>query len=1094
MSIHEDNNDAEVGAIVAPAADPLLKVSGQIRDQIIIDSVGSFTGASEMGPDVEAPSSFDSIGAAAMGAGAFGAILQEGDVVRKRHEPVPGFNPAVDLLERGNADSELYRGLIKSPETNAGVIDRLHSTTSPQEVDEVLQSYRINQRRSEIAAANGLLPQIVGTGVGVLPEILTTLTMPMTGITSVGTGARVAGLAMGETALGQSLQSLNDTNMGFRDVAFATALAGIIGGGAGVALGRLGSNLTMAQEGRILAAQGIEAAHRAGVKISEEAQDFVLDTAMDMSNWMGAAAGTGATAAGEIASGTITSGAATPAPGARSLVLSRTLPAPVVDALRYVRAPKQYLTDAAAIAQSEGRTGWVNAYDVMDRIMRLPSRVTGAVTGAAARRTAVDVGEEINDAFRAVQQAGIGEAAKLKAAGVQRITNLDLDRIGDRAAGLERAGRAGDDIVPVSIRRKYNEDQLRLIRDAARRQMATRNEVYFKVAQRLNRAKKLPDEAVVPGYRPRLWKAAAILANPERFKAWLARATGMSERDTHEVFKSLTGARTLEEMIEVGMDSAGEGSGRLMKRKINFLRDEEFTDEAAEFIETDSDAIAALYSRGVGRQLALREATADLFGEGEEFTIDALKRKFLNSFDEDIKANRADRTDLERAEWIFDKTMDEWLGRDLSNAGMHLAAGASSAAVATTLGNTAISMIGDVISTAFAGGRFGQAFKAWVRNPRTSKAIAEAAKEDPWLGVVLRGGDHTEDRRLLNLLDMDDASLISAVQGRNQSMIGGGLQKVAQMQMWANGMIPISRNLARATGIGAARQIAKDAGSWSSLTPALRASYQRLGIDGNMAGRINKLLREHGETTSVGGMADIRFPNTAKWSDVDQEALSRYTDFIRRTQKEALPSPELGDLPFLRHNAWGRVLMIFKGYAYSFMTHVVSRLRQEIAFDPKGVRPYGAFIAIMGGGFLQYAMRGMITEERRERFMKELDSPDAFSRIMWRSMSWSGLLPEPTLTLSETFSETGWGRRVNDLAETMAGIRPLPESSSRWQEQQSVLGLGGPLVGLLGTTSSIIDDATNGGEFNTTRLRQRTPIANTLLATTMLELVDGDQK
>ena len=307
------------------------------------------------------------------------------------------------------------------------------------------------------------------------------------------------------------------------------------------------------------------------------------------------------------------------------------------------------------------------------------------------------------------------------------------------------------------------------------------------------------------------------------------------------------------------------------------------------------------------------------------------------------------------------------------------------------------------------------------------------------------------------------------------------MNKVNGMSMW-------NKHLRIVFGQVASDNMLKDFPNWKSLSPKVRDAYLRHGMDERMAGRVAKLLTDHG--IDVRG---TRVPNGKVWTKVDPEAFSAYRRLLGEVLDEAIIVPGSGDLPLLMSKPVGKLLFQFQSFGFAAAARYV---RPGMQADT------GAFAMTAATGL---ALSGLMYTARQYMAGKGEVASGQIERMaqgdlsfLYEAASRSPLLGPSALPFD--VASRVLGRVGNNGIEALTGIRPLPQSTK--MSERSGLGMMfGPSYGTIEGVYGAVNAGLNlvdgePGEDEGARLGRKltrlTPFANVFYIQGIMNALDLD--
>ena len=498
-------------------------------------------------------------------------------------------------------------------------------------------------------------------------------------------------------------------------------------------------------------------------------------------------------------------------------------------------------------------------------------------------------------------------------------------------------------------------------------------------------------------------------------------------------------------------DGFSVNSGRFMRRSIK-LGDERFSPEARKFLTTQSGMARRAYDHSVAPILALRDITGDLGAT----TISDYRAKLIDwvmeGFETDAKrlsstgkSQQKYAKDRKRAREFAEMYFEEFTGRRVNGHPVGAAAnqwmGLGMSLTSTSLlGGMAVAQLSDLAVLALAGGKWGTGFRFLFGSK--GKGIAKHLREldDTFSAVLLQGSNTMDASRFRALVDLDEEIYTA---GGRLSRVRRIADEMGTVQGWANFMHVWNRMVRGSFGASFAKQMASDFQNFSGLSKDLKRFYAKHGIGDADANDIAAMLRDHG-FDAINGL--VRLPDTAKWSELRPDLLIKYRVAMRSAADEALLDPGIGDRPFLKNFAAGRMVLQFASFMFKAGERFIPVLTQELMLNPMQSQVlFSIFmVATMSPvvGYLQAARYG-----KGEEWIDKWSTPEGARDNLWDAVLRSPLMAGMSSSVTEGML-SAMAQSTNDAAEAMAGVRPFTESESRFRQGQGAWGALGPMPSL----------------------------------------------
>ena len=531
-------------------------------------------------------------------------------------------------------------------------------------------------------------------------------------------------------------------------------------------------------------------------------------------------------------------------------------------------------------------------------------------------------------------------------------------------------------------------------------------------------------------------------------------------------------------------DGFVNSSSRFKRRNIN-LREHRFTPNARRFLLTNAHDNRVSFDGSVGAQLSMRKVFGSNPGEEGETLVDGIIGQALRGYDEDLRKatdpkQRAKLSkDRTRAQDMLTGIFQEFTGGDIANIrtfrgkalqGTRLI---NTATAASSLGGVTIASLGDIAVQMMAGGKLGTGFRLAWRGGQVKKHLREISQSEPELAVILQGMGTIDMGRFRAFAELDQAEI--NVPGGKFGRVMRIVDEVAVLEGWANLLNVFSGYVRGGFGLDFARQVSQDIGKYDSLAPSLKTFYAKVGIDGKTAKEMHELLQASNRKHVNGHLI---LPDSDVWAKKRPDLLEKYQTAMNAAGNEAMIEPGVGDRPFLRSSAAGKLILQFQSFMFTAGERFIAPMVQEFQMHPTSIRPYmaalaGVYMGIMVDG-LKHGARGEL-----DQWSDNWSSPEGIRDNLWAGVLRSPMMAGPSSTLTD-LALTNFGRVANDRSEDVLGARPFREESSRFRESQGFGALFGPAAGLAtGTLPSIARRAMDGDvEDATLQLARRIPVLN----------------
>ena len=501
------------------------------------------------------------------------------------------------------------------------------------------------------------------------------------------------------------------------------------------------------------------------------------------------------------------------------------------------------------------------------------------------------------------------------------------------------------------------------------------------------------------------------------------------------------------------------------KRRTFHLGEHALDERADRFLLTNTGDARRAFVSSVGTQLAMRRAfniTPELLQGSPDTMATHLRNQFMEGFATDLRRSGLSEADKKlifrdkvRAEKLFDKLFAEFTHGDIvmmnkMGKGIADVVGiANTATAAMSLGRIAFSLIGDLAVQMQAGGRAGTGFQVFWRSKGTRKIMREIFESgEQEMAVLMQGLSVMDAARFRAIAELDLPSL--NVPGGKMAMVARKTSSVAVLEGWANLMHVWNQQVRGGFGLDFMRQMDADFARYDTLPDYLKTYYAKVGINGNDAKSISRLLKEKGRTFVNGA---LRVPDSNAWSKARPDLLSKYKQALQAAGDEAMIDPAIGDRPFLRSFPGGRMIMQFQSFMFTAGERFIAPMIQEIQMHPTSIRPYMAAWMGVQLGIFSDGLRAGARGEGPE-WMDRWGDPTGIRDNLTSGILRSPMMAGPSAMLSEVAMRT-FGRPINDLIEAGTGVRPISQAATRFREQQAIYSLLGPSVGQAATGITI---------------------------------------
>lgn len=679
---------------------------------------------------------------------------------------------------------------------------------------------------------------------------------------------------------------------------------------------------------------------------------------------------------------------------------------------------------------------------------------------AHAVRGQLDKADEAVAAAERATSSGILERLDKNLA-KDRTQLLELEAM---LAKTKRGKKKGAGAVAVTIAEKIVKVERRIANKESR--ISAINEAEFGL-ESMQKALKPVVKGSTKSKLSRLYR----LQNRAEAKALRHSAKKYASEQIEELHTKISGG---EPYFGVVPDDFKVTSSRFKRRSIN-LGQHELDEEADMFLYRDQQQLRESFSRGVGSQLAIRQMF-NMTGPG--FDRSALRKEFLSGFEDDLamlktgsKEHKVASKEMREAEEMADFILDDFLGTFAFKQGLadRAAATAMTATSAIVLGKVLLSSITDMAVTAFAGGRFMTGYRSFLRrNGKAFKEMHEEGLDSSELAIILEGLSTVNGRRFDNLADIERHDF--DIPGSTWSKIRRTVDDVATLEGWASLMHVWNSHIRGSFGVDWANSIFKDVhAGWDTMNPSIKMFYSRLGIGSK---EFEMLKANYAKGTKKYAKGRLTMPDLKTW---DADAYSLFKRALKAAGDEAMLDPSIADRPFLKRNALGRLIIQFQSFTFTAGERYVAPMMQSMRLHPGEARQYWSLFIALGLAGINDGIRSHMQgkgQEWRDGWTTKQGSYDNMTALFLRSPLAAG----GTSWAYESVGQLA-GASINEVAEDTVGFRPIREVT-KWQQNQGMLGILGPAVGL---TNTVRQAALSGDSEAHLRLLNRVPILNTII-------------
>lgn len=238
---------------------------------------------------------------------------------------------------------------------------------------------------------------------------------------------------------------------------------------------------------------------------------------------------------------------------------------------------------------------------------------------------------------------------------------------------------------------------------------------------------------------------------------------------------------------------------------------------------------------------------------------------------------------------------------------------------------------------------------------------------------------------------------------------------------------------------------------WERLSKSDKEKFLKNGIDQQDHGRMQSLIKQHGERVDGEWM-----PNTELWGDIKMRTAFR--NALNQNVERIIVTPGAGDRALWTSRELGSLLTQFKSYGQGAMVRVLTSGLQE------------KDAAFWQGAFLMIGLASLVNEFKRIQY--GIKSDEDFDEKLINAIDRSGVL--------------GWFTDVNNSIEKISdfnvGVRPaFTDKNINYMPGQAKLASAfGPTVNTVLNTASVAGDVISGNVDATTGKNARfiTPYSN----------------
>tara|TARA_R110000823_G_C15946880_1_gene501082 strand:- start:13 stop:4407 length:4395 start_codon:yes stop_codon:yes gene_type:complete len=410
------------------------------------------------------------------------------------------------------------------------------------------------------------------------------------------------------------------------------------------------------------------------------------------------------------------------------------------------------------------------------------------------------------------------------------------------------------------------------------------------------------------------------------------------------------------------------------------------------------------------------------------------------------------------------------------------------------LGNVMLSFVSDLGMVALSGGKLGVGFKGFLGGKGINKAIKDIAGEDLQFEMVLLGPNADRAATGNNMYDLDSPTVKMGEQGTLASKFQAGAQTTAVAEGWANMMHPWNKWVRKVAGIGNAEHILKTALK-GPLSPDDVVHFSKLGLDNDILGAMAILTRKFPVKSGSFELTDI-----TKWADETvtyngnkfsgNQLVKKFKNAITVASNQALLDPGLGDRPFMRSTASGRLFLTLSSFMYKAGQTYVSPLIQAGRINPRDGRVYVSAIASLLIPIIANEVRDLTSG--KEGRLSKLDDPGVLAEVLKE-----GIMRSPFVTgVSGTFIDSSvsmLGDELNAVASAAFNTDREMLNTDFSRRNGNIGNLLGPVFGTASRVADMVANAsTKSPEEAALGFLKVTPVFNTIFPMLALNKLLGD--
>lgn len=583
-------------------------------------------------------------------------------------------------------------------------------------------------------------------------------------------------------------------------------------------------------------------------------------------------------------------------------------------------------------------------------------------------------------------------------------------------------------------------------------------------------------------------------------------AQNKAKDSAQEITDAITGSKSPFGHVP---DDLIDGSGHFKRRSID-LKGRRGDPGVQKFLRKNSETTLNQYMNSTQRQVQIRAKFKKLLeNRGLSVDKDILKslRKFaLEGYEQDIqnasrlpghspealsKLKEELELRLSEAGDYFDRAFGEITRSDYtidpndvgSVVGAQAASIAQAATASAALGFIGASLLTDLAVVAMAGQRLGTGFKGLFKgitgkNAGIFEDIADSPA-GPEMAMYIRGPNTYDASMYSSRMDIEEEVNLP---GGMLGSISRFTNDVAVKEGWWNLMHTWNRFVRGTFGLDMVSAVGDDLANFGALSSRMKSFYVKQGVGTLEARRMSEALKKYGVV--VHGMV---LPDAKKWADngFDGE-LRLFKRMVQSAGDEAMLDPSIGDRPFLKRKAWGRLILQFQSFTYKAGDTWLSPMIQAQRINPRDVRPMVA--TLLAFGLAGVGSAGRAWARGPEEFEKWKTEAFDSGGEGYLNLAKSAFLRSPFVVgmsgVTIDTLGTHFAQPLNSLTQGATGsdFKLFNEEWVRLRQNQGLAGaVAGPAVGLGNGLMSIFDDIASGDlEGGASSLAAKLPIINTM--------------